>query len=84
VFLIFVSGFKPAKHMVFAGVYPADGSDYDALCHAIERLTCNDASVSVTKESSGALGIGFRFGPVMARMMLVCIFQKLRSIFVQC
>ncbi|CAM6020100.1 unnamed protein product [Sphagnum balticum] len=55
-------GFKPAKHMVFAGVYPADGSDYDALCHAIERLTCNDASVSVTKESSGALGIGFRCG----------------------
>ncbi len=82
--LIFVSGFKPAKHMVFAGVYPADGSDYDALCHAIERLTCNDASVSITKESSGALGIGFRFGRVMARMMLVCIFQKLRSIFVQC
>ncbi|KAJ7520796.1 hypothetical protein O6H91_19G023300 [Diphasiastrum complanatum] len=55
-------GFKPAKHMVFAGVYPADGSDYDALSHAIERLTCNDASVSVARESSGALGIGFRCG----------------------
>ncbi|KAL3693291.1 hypothetical protein R1sor_006942 [Riccia sorocarpa] len=55
-------GFKPAKHMVFAGVYPADGSDFDALNHAIERLTCNDASVSVSKESSGALGMGFRCG----------------------
>lgn len=55
------SGFKPAKHMVFAGVYPADGSDFDALNHAIERLTCNDASVSVSKESSGALGMGFRY-----------------------
>lgn len=47
--------------MVFAGVYPADGSDYEALCSAVERLTCNDASVSIAKESSGALGIGFRF-----------------------
>ncbi|XP_031505444.1 translation factor GUF1 homolog, mitochondrial [Nymphaea colorata] len=55
-------GFKPAKHMVFAGLYPADGSDFDALNHAIERLTCNDASVSVTKESSTALGLGFRCG----------------------
>lgn len=56
----FFSGFKPAKHMVFSGLYPADGSDFDALNHAIERLTCNDASVSVTKESSTALGLGFR------------------------
>eukprot|EP01018_Ginkgo_biloba_P024076 Gb_09677 [translate_table: standard] len=55
-------GFKPAKHMVFAGVYPADGSDFDALNNAIERLTCNDASVSVAKETSGALGLGFRCG----------------------
>lgn len=55
-------GFKPARHMVFAGVYPADGSDYEALCSAIERLTCNDASVSIAKESSGALGVGFRCG----------------------
>ncbi|KAK4393082.1 Translation factor GUF1, mitochondrial [Sesamum angolense] len=51
-------GFKPVKHMVFAGLYPADGSDFEALSHAIERLTCNDASVSVTKESSTALGLG--------------------------
>ncbi|KAF7830782.1 translation factor GUF1-like protein, mitochondrial [Senna tora] len=55
-------GFKPAKHMVFSGLYPADGSDFDALNHAIERLTCNDASVSITKESSTALGLGFRCG----------------------
>ncbi|QCE12335.1 GTP-binding protein LepA [Vigna unguiculata] len=55
-------GFKPAKHMVFSGLYPADGSDFEALNHAIERLTCNDASVSVTKETSTALGLGFRCG----------------------
>ena len=46
--------------MVFSGLYPADGSDFDALNHAIERLTCNDASVSIAKESSTALGLGFR------------------------
>lgn len=46
--------------MVFSGLYPADGSDFEALNHAIERLTCNDASVSVTKETSTALGMGFR------------------------
>ncbi|KVH92702.1 Elongation factor 4 [Cynara cardunculus var. scolymus] len=57
-----VSGFKPAKHMVFSGLYPADGSDFEGLNHAIERLTCNDASVSVARESSTALGLGFRCG----------------------
>lgn len=55
-------GFKPAKHMVFSGVYPADGSDFEELSLAIERLTCNDASVLVTRESSAALGLGFRCG----------------------
>ncbi|CAI0453339.1 unnamed protein product [Linum tenue] len=55
-------GFKAARHMVFSGLFPADGSDFEALNHAIERLTCNDASVSVTKESSTALGLGFRCG----------------------
>ncbi|GAA0141945.1 translation initiation factor [Lithospermum erythrorhizon] len=55
-------GFKAAKHMVFSGVYPADGSDFEALNSAIERLTCNDASVSVSKECSTALGLGFRCG----------------------
>ncbi|KAK4752443.1 hypothetical protein SAY87_021241 [Trapa incisa] len=55
-------GFKPAKHMVFSGLYPADGSDFEALNNAIEKLTCNDASVSISKESSTALGLGFRCG----------------------
>lgn len=60
--LVIHEGFKPAKHMVFSGLYPADGSDFEALNHAIERLTCNDASVSITRESSTALGLGFRYG----------------------
>lgn len=55
-------GFRPAKPMVFAGIYPVDSEEFDQLYHAIEKLTLNDASVSVEKKSSAALGLGFRCG----------------------
>lgn len=55
-------GFKPAKSMVFAGIYPVDSQDFEILRTAIEKLTLNDPSVSVEKESSSALGFGFRCG----------------------
>ncbi|XP_058789262.1 translation factor GUF1 homolog, mitochondrial isoform X2 [Phymastichus coffea] len=55
-------GFKIAKSMVFAGVYPMDQSQYLSLQSAIEKLTLNDNAVSVTKESSPALGQGWRLG----------------------
>jgi elongation factor 4 len=55
-------GFKPAKPMVFAGLYPIDSEDFEPLREAIEKLTLNDASVSVEKKSSTALGLGFRCG----------------------
>jgi len=55
-------GFKPAKSMVFAGIYPVDNSDYDHVRDAIEKLTLNDPSVHVEKENSIALGLGFRCG----------------------
>ncbi|KAG8366833.1 hypothetical protein BUALT_Bualt16G0009000 [Buddleja alternifolia] len=55
-------GFKPVKHMVFSGLYPADGTSMSELEHAIEKLTCNDSSVSVEIENSAALGRGFRCG----------------------
>ncbi|MCL5436331.1 MAG: translation elongation factor 4 [Candidatus Dependentiae bacterium] len=55
-------GFKPAQQMVFAGIYPIDSSDFDLLRDAIEKLTLNDASVSVEKTSSAALGMGFQCG----------------------
>ncbi len=46
---------------VYAGVYPLDASDFESLNDAMEKLTLNDASVPVQKESSEALGMGFRF-----------------------
>lgn len=55
-------GFKPAQPMVFAGIYPIENSDFDVLRDAIEKLTLNDASVSVEKTSSTALGLGFQCG----------------------
>jgi len=55
-------GFKPAKPMVFAGLYPVDSEAFDAFQEAIEKLTLNDASVSFEKKTSAALGLGFRCG----------------------
>jgi len=55
-------GFKPAKSMVFAGVYPVETVDFNDLRDAVEKLTLNDPSVSVEKETSAALGFGFRCG----------------------
>lgn len=55
-------GFKPAKPMVFAGIYPVDSDDFEQLQHSIEKLTLNDASVTIEKKTSAALGLGFRCG----------------------
>ena len=55
-------GFKPAKPMVFAGIFPVENSDFTLLADAIEKLTLNDASVRVEKKSSPALGVGYLCG----------------------
>jgi GTP-binding protein LepA len=55
-------GYKAAKSMVFAGLYPTNGEEYPLLREALERLELNDASLVYEPESSVALGFGFRCG----------------------
>ncbi|PKP03708.1 MAG: elongation factor 4 [Bacteroidetes bacterium HGW-Bacteroidetes-6] len=57
-----IEGFKEAKPMVFAGLYPIDADDYEELRESIEKLQLNDASLTFEPESSAALGFGFRCG----------------------
>jgi len=60
--VVLFPGFKPAKPMVFAGIYPIESTDFELLRDAIEKMLLNDASVTVEKKSSVALGLGFRCG----------------------
>ncbi len=57
-----LEGYADPKPMVFCGLFPIDGDDFENLRESLEKLKLNDASISYQPESSGALGFGFRCG----------------------
>jgi GTP-binding protein LepA len=57
-----LEGYKEPKPMVFCGLFPVDGDDFENLRESLDKLKLNDASISYAPESSGALGFGFRCG----------------------
>lgn len=55
-------GYKKASSMVYCGIYPAQGDEYENLKNALEKLQLNDAALNFSAEDSKALGFGFRCG----------------------
>lgn len=79
-----LSGFKPAKAMVYASLYPINSGDFSALQTAVQRLTLNDASVSVEKESSHSLGFGLRCGFLGVLHMDVFVQRLMQEFGAEC
>lgn len=57
-----LGGYRHPNPMVYAGLYPIDGDDFNELREALEKLQLNDAALTYEPETSGALGFGFRIG----------------------
>ena len=57
-----LGGYREPKPMVYAGLYPVDGSDYPEMREALDKLRLNDAALTYEPETSAALGFGFRCG----------------------
>lgn len=71
-------GFQPAQSMVFAGIFPVDTNDFRRLDESITKLTLNDASVSVHKETRcvGSLTYAFHFPVAYSHCLIVMLLGK--------